>query len=501
MSLNILIAPAGFKENLSAEEVADCIEEGILRALPNARIQKLPLVDGGEGFTKTLVESTGGTITEVFVTGPVGQPVKAHYGILGGTGIRTAVLEMASAAGLRLVPESLRDPLHTTTYGVGELIKAALDANVERILIGCADSGSNDGGAGMAQALGARFQDAAGESIGLGGKELIRLHKIDLSGLDPRIARVKIAVTCNFNTVLCDPNGASRLFGPQKGASPIGVETLVAAIDHYANVIHQQLGVDTRRMPGGGGAGGLAAGLHAFLNAELHHRYEIVMRYLDLDTPLQNADLVITSEGCIDATSSRGKIPCEVGRRAKLYGHPVVALVGMVGKGAEAALDHGVDAFSSIVDAPMKQATAFLRAPELLKRGAEQLMRTVLVGQQLYENIQRDDGQALHNAVDLADQNATTANSLQHAIIGAMSEELRTPLNLVIAYTKMVKDGYLGTISPEQDKALQQVIKNSYWVLMMMNGLLQSSGVPDKTAPMPIADVLVSQLFLSPDTD
>jgi len=259
--------------------------------------------------------------------------------------------------------------------------------------------------------------------------------------------------------------------------------------------------VETRRTTGGGGAGGLAAGLHAFLNAELHHRYEIVMRYLDLDTPLQNADLVITSEGCIDATSSRGKIPCEVGRRAKLYGHPVVALVGMVGKGAEAALDHGVDAFSSIVDAPMKQATAFLRAPELLKRGAEQLMRTALVGQQLYENIQRDDGQALHNAVDLADQNATTANSLQHAIIGAMSEELRTPLNLVIAYTKMVKDGFLGTISPEQDNALQQVIKNSYWVLMMMNGLLQSSGVPDKTAPMPIADVLVSQLFLSPDTD
>ena len=314
MSLNILIAPAGFKENLSAEEVADCIEEGILRALPNARVQKLPLVDGGEGFTKTLIEATEGTITEVFVTGPVGQPVKAHYGILGGTGIRTAVLEMASAAGLRLVPESLRDPLHTTTYGVGELIKAALDANVERILIGCADSGTNDGGVGMAEALGARFQDAAGESIGLGGKELIRLHRIDLSGLDPRIARVKIAVTCNFKTVLCDPNGASRMFGPQKGASPIGVETLGAAIDHYANVIDQQLGVDTRRMPGGGGPGGLAAGLHAFLNAELYHRYEIVMRYLDLDTPLQNADLVITSEGCIDGTSSRGKIPCEASR-------------------------------------------------------------------------------------------------------------------------------------------------------------------------------------------
>jgi glycerate kinase len=170
------------------------------------------------------------------------------------------------------------------------------------------------------------------------------------------------------------------MFGPQKGASPRSVEILVEAVEHYAAVIQQQLGVDVRRMPGGGGAGGLAAGLHVFLNAELHHRYEIVTRFLDLDTPLQNADLVFTSEGCIDATSSRGKIPCEVGRRAKLYGHPVVALVGMVGKGAEAALEHGVDAFSSIVDAPMQQAIAYLRAPELLKRGAEQIMRYTAIG-------------------------------------------------------------------------------------------------------------------------
>lgn len=501
MTLNILVAPSGFKENLSPEQVADCIEEGILRALPGARVQKLPLVDGGEGFSKTLVEATGGTIYEVFVTGPVGQPVKAHYGILGGAGIRTAVLEMASAAGLRLVPEGLRDPLCTTTYGVGELIKAALDADVERILIGCADSGTNDGGSGMAQALGARLLDAAGETIGWGGKELIKLHTIDLSRLDPRIARVKIAVTCNFNTVLCDPNGASRLFGPQKGASPMGVETLVKAVEHYADVMHRQLGVDVRRMPGAGGAGGLAAGLHAFLNAELHHRYEIVMRYLDLDAPLQNVDLVFTSEGCLDATTARGKIPCEVGRRAKIYGHPVIALVGMIGKGAEAALDHGVDAISSIVDAPMQQATAFLRAPELLKKGAEQIMRTVLVGQQLYENRQRENGKAHHGAADLAGQNGDAGNSLPLPFLGALSEELRTPLNLVIAYSKMVKDGFLGTISPEQEHALQQVIKNSYWVLMMMNGLLQSSGLPDKAAPMPIADILVSQLFPSPHED
>jgi glycerate kinase len=491
LSLNVLIAPSGFKESLSPEEVADCIEAGILRAAPDATVRKLPLVDGGEGFTKTLVAATEGTIQEVSVTGPIGQRVNAHFGILGGRGIKTAVLEMASAAGLRLVPEGLRDPLYTTTYGVGELIKAALDANVERILIGCADSATNDGGCGMAQALGARLLDAAGESIGWGGEELIKLHQIDLSNLDPRIGRVKIAVTCNFNSLLCDPNGASRMFGPQKGASPRGVETLVAAIEHYAKIIDQQLGIDVRRMPGGGGAGGLAAGLHAFLNAELHHRYEIVMRFLDLETPLRNADLVITSEGCLDGSSARGKIPCEVGRRAKVYGHPVIALAGMIGKGAEAALEHGVDAFSSIIDAPMQQAAAFLRAQELLKKSAEHVMRAILVGQQLQENTQREN----HRVRELSESAPAEGGSLERAIVGAMSEELRTPLNLVIGYSKMLKDGLLGAVNPEQEKALQQVIKHSYWVLMLMNGLLQSSGAPEKATPLPVADVLVSQLM------
>lgn len=491
MSLNILIAPSGFKESLSPEEVADCIEAGIRQALPSAHVRKLPLVDGGEGFTKTLIEATGGTIYDVPVTGPLGHPVKAHFGILGGSGIRTAVLEMASAAGLRLVPEGLRDPLCTTTYGVGELIKAALDAGVERLLIGCADSATNDGGCGMAQALGARLLDASGDSIGWGGKELIKLTKIDLSGLDPRIARVKIAVTCNFNSLLCDPDGASRLFGPQKGASPRAVEILVEAIEHYAGVIHEQLNIDVRRMPGAGGAGGLAAGLHAFLKAELHHRYEIVMRFLDLDTPLQNADLIFTAEGCLDATSARGKIPCEVGRLAKIYNHPVLALVGMVGQGAETALDHGVDAYLSIIDAPMQQAMAYLRTSELLTRSAEQVMRAVLVGQQLEQSTQQENGESYSIQTE---QSTLPNDSLQHAFIGAMSEELRTPLNLIIAYSKMIKDGLLGKVNPGQEKALQQVIKNSYWVLMLMNGLLQSSGAAEKAPPLPNADVLVSRL-------
>src|SRR5882724_3541551 len=240
MAVNVLIAPSGFKESLSSEEVADCIEEGLLRVLPDANIQKTPLVDGGEGFTKTLVNITEGTLHEVPVTGPVGQPVQACYGILGGSGPRTAVMEMASAAGLRLVPEALRNPLCTTTYGVGELIKAGLEAGVERILLGCADSGTNDGGAGMAQALGIAFLDGAGNAIGWGGGELLKVRRIDISGLDPRLERVKIDVACNFNSLLCGPDAISRVFGPQKGASPMAVELLVEAMEHYAAVIREQ---------------------------------------------------------------------------------------------------------------------------------------------------------------------------------------------------------------------------------------------------------------------
>ncbi len=495
MALNVVVAPAGFKESLSADEVADCIEEGIRRVVPDANVQKAPMIDGGEGFAKILVRITGGTLHETTVTGPVGQRVNAHFGILGGTGPRTAVIEMASAAGLRHVPEDMRDPLRTTTYGVGELIKAALDAGVARILIGCADSGTNDGGAGMAQALGVRLLDENGENIGWGGAELVRLHSIDMSRMDPRIPKVKFDVTCNFNSVLCEPNGTSRLFGPQKGATPLAVDSLIEAVEHYAEVIRQQLKIDVRRIPGGGGAGGLGAGLRAFFNAELHHRYDIVMRYLDLDTPLQNADLVFTAEGCVDATTPRGKIPCEVGRRAKVLGHPVVALAGKIGDGAEAVFEHDIDAVATIMDSPMSQTMAYLRAAELLKSGTERVMRAILVGRQLQGKSTGEEDAVHQTASEKARERESIGGPLPFEFLGALSEELRTPLNLIIGYSKMVKDGLLGTVMPDQEKALQQVIKNSYWVLMMLNGLLQSSGVPDKAAPMPIADALVSEVL------
>ncbi len=383
MSLRILIAPSGFKESLEADRVADCIANGVLRALPDAEIQKAPLVDGGEGFTKALVAATGGTLHNITVTGPVGQPVASHFGFLGNTQVKTAVLEMAAAAGLRLVPPEVRNPLVTTTYGVGELIKAALDRGAERILIGCGDSGTNDGGAGMAQALGIHFLDADGQELGTGGGELAKLQRIDLRDRDPRLEHVKIDVACNWHNVLCGAKGVARVFGPQKGASPEIVEQLAQALDNYAAVIESQMGIDVREMPGSGASGGLGTGLHVFLGATLHPRYDIVMQYLELDSLLQEADLVITAEGSIDFQTPRGKIPAEVARRAKNYQLPVIALAGTIGKDATVNLEHGIDSFESILDAPCTLKDAIAQAPELVTNAAERTMRLLLVGQHL----------------------------------------------------------------------------------------------------------------------
>ena len=381
--LRVVVAPSGFKESLSAEEVAAALAAGIRAACPEAEVAELPLVDGGEGFTETLVRTTAGELHTATVTGPVGDPVAARFGILGGDGPRTGVLEMAAAAGLRLVPRDKRDPLTTTTYGVGELIAAVLDQGIERLLVGCGDSGTNDGGVGMAQALGVRLLKADGTPIGRGGAALLALDRIDLSARDARLAGVGIDVACNVHNLLCGPNGVARVFGPQKGASPETVGTLERALDRYAEVVERDLGLDVREVPGGGASGGLGAGLMALLGATLHPRYDVVMRYLDLDGALATADLVVTAEGGIDFQTPRGKVPAEVARRAKQRGLPVIALAGTVGKDAAINLDHGIDAFLSVVDAPMTLEDAVARAPELVAACAENVMRLVLIGQRL----------------------------------------------------------------------------------------------------------------------
>ncbi|WP_205944500.1 glycerate kinase family protein [Pelagibius litoralis] len=378
--MRVLIAPSGFKEGLSAPQAADCIEHGVLTAMPDAQITKIPMVDGGEGFTRGLVAITGGTLHHARVTGPVVDMVDAHFGFLGGSDRKTAVIEMAAAAGLRLVPKDRRDPRHTTSFGVGELISHALDAGAERIIVGCGDSGINDGGAGMAQALGVRLIDDCGQHLGPGGSELARLHHIDLSDRDPRLDGVRIDAAVNWKNVLLGRRGVARVFGPQKGATPAQVEELERSLETYAALIRRDVGPDIGREPGCGASGGLGAGLKALIGARLHPRYDIVMQYFDIERQLRKVDLVLTAEGRLDDQTPYGKVPVEVATRAKRHGVPVIVLAGSIGKGAYTNLNHGIDAYASIIKAPCSLDEAMVSGCKLLTHAAEHAVRMVGIG-------------------------------------------------------------------------------------------------------------------------
>ncbi|MFJ8532644.1 glycerate kinase [Streptomyces sp. NPDC093591] len=383
MLTRVVVAPSGFKESLSAQAAADAIADGVRRVLPDAELDLIPLVDGGEGTAAALATATGGRLVALPATGPVGEPIGTHFALLGSRDRDTAVVEMAAVAGLSLVPRALRDPGATTTYGVGELLGAALDTGVRRILIGCGDSGTSDGGAGALQALGARLLDADGFELPRGGRELTRLARIDPSGLDPRLRDVELLVACNPYNVLCGERGVARVFGPQKGATPAQVEQLSAGLENWARVLTRDLGVvdtDLYGGPGTGASGGLGAGLAA-LGARLLPRFEVLLAHLDLDARLARADLVVTAEGAMDHQTPRGKVPAEVARRAKLSGRPVLALAGTLGEGAHAV--PGVDAFSGILPAPMALAEALVRASELLTDATERALRMILLGARL----------------------------------------------------------------------------------------------------------------------
>lgn len=383
MSFTVLVAPSGFKESLDVEDVARAISAGVLRACPSAKLLQAPMVDGGEGFTKALVASTGGVMIDRIVTGPVGRPVKSFFGFMGGAGKRTAVIEMAAAAGLRLVPRDSRDPTRTTSYGVGELIVAAMDTGAKRILVGCGDSGINDGGAGMAVALGARLLDSNGRDIEPCGGALAELAVIDFSGLDPRLKSVRIDVAVNWHNMLLGEKGVARVFGPQKGATPRQVELLERGLETYAALILKETGIDLRQAQGAGASGGLGAGLMVFAGARLHPRFDIVMRYLSFDRLLRSADLVITAEGSLDGQSPFGKVPCEVARRARALGIPTIALAGTIGKGVDLTFDNGIDAFASIIKRPCTLDEAINKGEKLLRRAAEDAMRMIMVGTRL----------------------------------------------------------------------------------------------------------------------
>ncbi|TCP07779.1 glycerate kinase [Uruburuella suis] len=345
--MKIVIAPDSFKESLTALEVAEAIEAGLKKVLPDAEYVKVPMADGGEGTVQSLVDATEGRLISAEVCAPLGNKVKAEFG-LSGDG-RTAIIEMAAASGLHLVPPEARNPLRTTSYGTGELILAALAEGVEKIIVGIGGSATNDGGAGMLQALGALLLDAQHQPIGAGGGCLQDLAAIDLSGLDKRLAGVEIVVACDVDNPMCGEKGASAVFGPQKGATPEMVQALDSGLQHFADIAARDLGLDIQSPAGAGAAGGMGGGVLLLPDARLQAGVQIVMEAVKLAEKVQDADLVITGEGRMDAQSVHGKTPIGVAHTAKAFGKPVIAIVGCLREDYEVVYAQGIDAVFPII--------------------------------------------------------------------------------------------------------------------------------------------------------
>ena len=371
--MKIVIAPDSFKECAAAAEVAQAIATGVRRALPDAELVLVPMADGGEGTVDALVAATSGVLIECEVAGPLGEPVMAAYGILGDGG--TAVIEMAAASGLGLVPPERRDPRVTTTRGTGKLMADALDHGVNRIILGIGGSATNDGGGGMAQALGVSLRDASGEELPPGGAALATLAEIDDTRRHPALETCEILVACDVDNPLCGPNGASLIYGPQKGASPPVALELDSALHHFAEVVERKLGIAVLELPGGGAAGGLGAGLVAFTGAQLRPGVGLVADVCKLAERVRGADLVITGEGTLDGQTANGKTPVGVARTARDLGIPVIALAGALGDGYEVLYEHGIAAAFSICPGPMTLAEAMAHAKRLLANTAEAVVR------------------------------------------------------------------------------------------------------------------------------
>ncbi|EPQ3461256.1 glycerate kinase [Klebsiella aerogenes] len=345
--MKIVIAPDSYKESLSALDVATAIETGFREIYPHAEYVKVPVADGGEGTVEAMVAATQGHIVQVSVTGPLGEPVNAFYGLSGD--MRCAYIEMAAASGLESVPPTRRNPLLTTSWGTGELIRHALDAGVSQIIIGIGGSATNDGGAGMAQALGAKLLNAGQQQIAPGGGALETLARIDLSELDPRLADCRIDVACDVTNPLTGPQGASAVFGPQKGATAAMIERLDRGLQYFAQIIDRDLDIDVLSLEGGGAAGGMGAALYAFCGANLRPGIEIVTDALGLADLVADADLVITGEGRIDSQTIHGKVPVGVAKVAKRYNVPVIGIAGSLTADVGVVHQHGLDAVFSVL--------------------------------------------------------------------------------------------------------------------------------------------------------
>ncbi len=371
--MRIVIAPDSFKECASASAVAEAMARGALRAAPGADVFVIPMADGGEGTVEALVTATSGRVVNSVVTGPLGEPVKAAYGVLGDG--ETAVIEMAAASGLTLMPREARDPRVTTTRGTGELIRMALDRGLCRIIVGLGGSATNDGGAGMAQALGYSLKDFHLEELRPGGAALADLARIDVSQKHPGLDACEILVACDVVNPLCGPDGASPVYAPQKGATPEMVEELDAALRHFGEVVEEQLGTIILDLPGAGAAGGLGGGLVAFAGARLVPGAELIAEVCGFERALKGADLVLTGEGRLDGQTANGKAPVGIAAVAQRHKVPVVAIAGALGEGYEVLYEHGIDAAFSVCSGPTTLDNAVEGAEELISRTAEAVVR------------------------------------------------------------------------------------------------------------------------------
>jgi len=375
--MKILVAPDSFKGSLKAMEVAENIKIGINRVDPKIKTDLLPIADGGEGTVQSLVDVTDGKIIEKEVTGPLGNKVNAFYGISGDN--KTAIIEMAAASGLPLVPKDKRNPLKTTTYGTGELIVSALNHGVEKIIIGIGGSATNDAGVGLVQALGAQILDKQGKQIDFGGGNLNQIEKINLKSVDSRLDDIEILVACDVDNPLFGENGAAYVYASQKGADKETLELLDQNLRYFNKLTIQELGKNTNKIPGAGAAGGLGAGLASFLNAELKPGIEIILEYINFEERMDGVDLIITGEGMLDGQSIYGKTPIGVSHRAIQNDIPVICVAGTLGKGVEKVLDHGINAYFSIIDRPAELKDIIEITPDLLSNLSEQIIRSILI--------------------------------------------------------------------------------------------------------------------------
>ncbi|HEX3032463.1 MAG TPA: glycerate kinase [Bacillota bacterium] len=379
--MHIILAPDSYKGSLTSVKVAAAMERGVQKVFPQAGITKLPIADGGEGTTEALLAATGGTRMTTTVSGPLGEQVDAGWGVLGDG--ETAVIEMAAASGLALLSGQNLNPMNASTYGTGQLIRAALDRGLRKLIIGIGGSATNDGGAGMASALGVRFLDRFQKELPGGGAALKKLAEIDVSGLDPRLKEAAVLVACDVDNPLCGSTGASIVYGPQKGAGPGMVAELEEALAKYGEVAKATLGKDVAAIPGSGAAGGLGAGLLLFTPCRLRPGIDIILEATGFEDKIKSADLVITGEGCTDGQTVFGKAPVGIARAARQYNVPTVCLSGGLGLGSEAVMAHGIHGLVSIVPRPMSLEACMQSAEELLISATTRLCQLLSVGMQL----------------------------------------------------------------------------------------------------------------------